>query len=558
MKPTYLIILVPILFYVGAAVILDPGTLIARHSDADLTSHLAAISLAKDGDIAYTREDSDRFLREYGYRPSSFRVVQKKMMNSAGEYKSYYAFYQPELFVFALVPFVGALGFRGWLVLHVLLALAIYSIGWFYYRGKDEDALSPALNSVIYFTLIPLPALFLLPSHHFFLIAMISAFLLFGLRGWPVLSAIFLSLVVSSQPWAVIFALFLIGYWQTTKASGQGNPVPRFVLTIIITVFVVWGIERLMYPVASISEPRWVTEGSHLPLQSIWNSLPVAKTYGWVSPRAIHIQDFLFGRNSGFFAYAFPAGALFLSSLWLFRDSLVRVAWLFFLLYLALISVIHPSGWNAVSFANDFWILLAPLPYFLVPLLRPKSIFISIAIPAAFLAGPLLVNPHGAIVNRSDYTYSFPYRFLPVEISLAGRAGITRDPEHRQDFRGGRVYFLNDSFYKENNYFWLRGESTLEFMLELKDHKNVLLELRNGVLENKIKLKFGDLEEEIRLVTAENKLVDLSPYVSRGTRYDGRIYVHGEIRTNSGYVPGLLSRDNPDYRFLSAQLHFNP
>ncbi len=528
------------------------------YPDADLTGYLAAASLAKDGDLAYTREDSDRYLREYGSRPFAFRILQKKMMDSSGEYKSYYAFHYPELFVFALAPFLALLGFRGWFFLHALLVLGIYLIGWFYYRGKDEDAVSPALNSLVYFTMIPVPLLFLLPSHHLFLLAMCTAFLFTGLRAWPVTSAIFLTIAVSLQPWAVIFSLFLLGYWQITRNSRSENPIPRFVITIIIALFVVWGLERLMYPEGNISEPRWVTSGSHPPLADIWKTLPDATVYNLTAPEPQRIIDFLFGRNSGFLVYTFAAGALLLSSIWLLRDSLVRVAWVFVILYLALISVIHTSSWHAESFTHDFLILLCPVPYFLVPLIRPKSLFICIAVPAAFLAGPLLMNPLGAITSHSDYTYSFPYKYLPIEISLAGRAGITKDPDHQQNFPGGKIYFLNDGFYKENHYFWLRGESALEFLLELTDTRNVKMEFRNGVLENKITLKFQDSEEVIRLMTAEIKIIDLSRHFRGQLPYEGRIYVRGELRTNSGYVPGLLSRDNPDFRFLSCQVLFNP
>lgn len=559
MKAIYLIFILPVLFYTGAAIILDPGRLEGAYPDADLTGYLAAMSIARDGDLTYTREDSDRYLREYGSRPFPFRVLQKRMMNSSGQFTDYYAFYYPETFLFAVVPLIALFGFRGWLLFHVLLVLAIYIAGWLYYRGKEKDALSPAINSVVYFTLIPLPVLFLLPSHHLFLLSVCTFFLLCGLKRWPVLSAIFLALAYSSQPCALIFGLIPVGYWQMSKgANGEHRPIPRFVVAAILALFAVWGAERLMYPVSSVSDPRWITDGAHAALDGIWDTLPDASSYLWSAPEPQRIIDFLLGRNSGFFIYAFAAGALLLSSVWMLRDSLIRIAWLFVILYLALVSFIHTSSWNAQSIAHDFWVLLAALPYFLLPLIRPKSFFVSVAILSAFFAGPLLVNPLGAIANRADFSFSFPYKFLPVEVSLAGRAGITKESEHRLDFSGGRIYFLDDNFYKENNYFWLRGESKMEFLLEISPAQNVAMEFRNGVLENKITLKFQESEEVIRLTTAELKRVDLSRHLKAHTPYEGKIYVHGEMKTNAGYVPGLLSRDNPDYRFLSCQVQLNP
>jgi hypothetical protein len=555
LKSIHLIFITPVLFFACATLILDPGTLDSAYPDADWTPYLAAVSLARDGDLAYTREDSDRYLREYDSRPFPFRVVQKRILTSSGQYSNYHAFHYPEIFLFLLVPFIGLFGFHGWLLLHALLILGIYWMGWQYYRGNDAEAFSPAMNSVVYFTLIPIPVLFLLPSHHLFLLAVCVAFIFCGLKRWPVLSAIFLAFGVSSQPWLAIFSLLVIANWQVTKQTATANPLPRFVIAATIALFAVWGVERLMYPIGLISEPRWVITGDHPPLAGIWNMLPDARAYNWSAPELHRLIDFLFGRNSGFLVYAFTAGALLLSSIWVLRDPLVRIAWLFVILFLALVPFIHPSSWNPQSLANDLWIILAPLPYFLIPLIRPKSLFLCIAAFAAFFAGPLLINPLGAITNRSDYSFSFPYKFLPVEISLAGRAGITKDPRYRQSFSKGRIYFLNDNFYSEGNYFWLRGESKLEFLLELRDRENFMIEFRNGVLDNKITLKFQDSEEVVRLTTAETRKVDLSGHLRTHTRYEGRTYVHGEIQTNAGYVPGLLSRDNPDYRFLSCQIH---
>jgi hypothetical protein len=284
--------------------------------------------------------------------------------------------------------------------------------------------------------------------------------------------------------------------------------------------------------------------------------LPDARTYYWSAPDPQRLVDFLFGRNSGFLIYGFAAGALLLSTLWLWRDSLVRVTWLFAILYLAIVCFSNTSSWNIQSFVNDLWILLCPLPYFAAPFIRPKSLFASIAIPAAILLGPLLVNPLGAIINRTYYDYAFPYLYLPIEISLVGRAGITKDPAFQQNFEGGRIYFLNDSFYREDPLFWLRGESKLEFLLQLKNTSSLTVDLQNGVLENRISLSIGKAKQEFKLGTVQTQTADLSPYLRGAKFYEGFYYLHGEMKSESGYVPGLLSRDNPDYRFLGCRVVF--
>src|SRR5687768_17974535 len=96
------------------------------YPDSDLTGYLAAVSLGRDGNLDYTRADSDRYFREYGARPAPFRILQKKIIDSTGQFKSYYVFHAPDLFVFILAPFVALLHFRGWFLLHSLLVLGIY------------------------------------------------------------------------------------------------------------------------------------------------------------------------------------------------------------------------------------------------------------------------------------------------------------------------------------------------------------------------------------------------------------------------------------------------
>jgi hypothetical protein len=551
LKPSHLVLLIPFLIYLAVAAILDPGTLVSFFPDRDLTTYLAAVSIGKDGDLAYTREDSDRYLKLYDQRPSPFRVVSKKVLDSSGKYEQKYTFYSPEIFTFIIAPFLLLFGFRGWLVFHALLILIIYLIGWVYYSGKDEDAVSPAINSVVFFTLIPVPILFLLPSHHLFLLAVSCAAIFFGIRGFPVICAILCAVLFSSQPFAAIFCLFFVAHWQLTRASAN---IRRFVIAAVLAFFVVWGLEMLMYPASNVSNPRWVTSGTHQPLAQIWNTLPDARTYFWTSPDVQRLADFAFGRNSGFLIYGFAAGALLLSTVLLLKDSLIRSIWMFAILYVAFLCFWHTSSWNTQSFVNDIWILLCPFAYFAAPLLRPKTLFITIAVPAAFLIGPLLINPLGAIIHRSYYSYTFPYRYLPVEVSLVGRAGITKDPLFRQSFQSCTVYFLNDRFYKEEPFFWLQGESSLEFLLQYNDAKQLFLELNNGVLENSIGLKIGDSEIPIQLNTAENRTIDLTPYLSNAKYFEGFYYLHCLMKTGSGYVPGVLSRDNPDYRFLSARV----
>ena len=97
--------------------------------------------------------------------------------------------------------------------------------------------------------------MFLMPTHHLFLLTVVTAAIYFGLKGFPIVSAILIAIAFSSQPWALLIGLFLIAYW---KFSGLHGELPKFVITLIVSCGVIFAIEWLMYPLSAISETRWI------------------------------------------------------------------------------------------------------------------------------------------------------------------------------------------------------------------------------------------------------------------------------------------------------------
>lgn len=548
MKPSSLILGIPIFVFLILSVTLDIGSLFRIYPELDLTPFLAARSLGSDGDLAYTRVDSDRYFRDALQRPSHFRLKQKQILASSGEVRRYAVFYAPDLFVFALAPFVRLFSFHGILLFNALCIASIYLTGFFYYRNKPDEQTLPALNSVLYFTLLALPVLYLLPSHHLFLLAAITAAISFGLRRKVVWSAVFLAIAASSQPWSILVALFLIFFW-----TQPGQLVPRFLLILGVLLFLVWGTERLMYPPSSVGETRNVTEVIYRPVAEVWNQLPRVDSYLLSTPSLWRVMDFAAGRTAGLLLYSFPACALLLTSVWFWRDRLVGRTLLFFVFYLAVISFTDPSSWNIAAFSNDLCLIPAALAFFLFPIVRPVSFFTAITAASCLVTGPLLVNPLGGIVNRMYYLQVFPYRFFPVELSLLGKTGITANSAYQMKFESGRVYFLNDNFYSEGNFFWVHGTSVLELLVRT-DRPSVRMNLQNGSLDNHVTVLLGGRREEFWLGPGERASIDLETYRSKMAQYQGSAYLHGKIESSNGYVPKLLSRDNPDYRYVGCQV----
>ena len=165
------------------------------------------------------------------------------------------------------------------------------------------------------------------------------------------------------------------------------------------------------------------------------------------------------------------------------------------------------------------------------------------------------MNPLGAIVNRVYYLQSFPYRYFPVELSLLGKSGITAIPIFQFPYTGGKIYFLNDKFYPESDYFWVHGHSSLELILEANQKKSdTQIRIQNGSIDNHIVIQLGDRTEELHLRSSEVMILDLDRFTSHAKGYEGHYYLHGKIESRSGFVPMLLSRDNADYRYLACQI----
>jgi hypothetical protein len=553
MRAVHFILGIPLFVFLVLAFSLDFGTLVTTYPQVDLTAYLAARSVALDHDLAFTKTDSDRYFRERLTRPGNFAVTKKKVLLSSGEYRETHIFHDPEIYVLLLAPFAGFLGFHGVLLFHALLIGALYATGYLHYAKKGVDSAEPALNAFVYYTLIPVPVLFLIPSHALLLFVVITAAIYCAIHGRAALSAAFLGAAFSLQPWSILFAALLPAFWKQPETAVK---VGRFAVSLAIAVFLAWGLSHLMAPAQSTSEVRWVAAPLGKPLSEVWDSLPRVDRFLFAAPHPQRVLDFLFGRNNGFLVYAFPAAALLMAGLWRMREPWIRHVLLFAALFLAVTSFVHPSCWNINLPASDLWILLAPLPFFLMPIVQPRLLFVTTVVLSSILSGPLLVNPFGALANREYYLQSFPYRYFPVELSTIGRAGLTANPEFRIPFAGGALYLLNDAFYPEQDFLWTRGESSLEFLVVLIPGRSYpALRLQNGTEENYLSLRLGEGKEGFHLGAGEEAVIDLGRFATTFREFDGRFYLHGKIDTSGGYVPKLLSRDNSDYRFLGCRIH---
>jgi hypothetical protein len=552
MKAPALLIAIPLFAFFAAAVSLDPGRYLPLVPEADITAYMAARSIASDGNLAFSSVDSDRYFKEYSQRPSRIKVAKKQILASDGKYHEYLVFSLPEVFVFVLVPFVWAFGFKGWLVLHAFCIGILYWIGNVFYGSGKDDSKWSAINSILYFTLILTPVMFLMPTHHLFLLTVLTASIYAGTKNYPIVAAALLALAMSSQPWTILVALFLVAYWQF---SGLKSEPPRFIVSVILFGALIFGIEWLMYPPSSTSETRWLGAFSGPSILQIWSTLPVFDTKLVVPPTLQRLSDFVFGRTAGFLAYATAALCILLASIWHIRDRLVNRGIAFVVLVFLSVCFVPFAERGTAYFTDDFVIMLCAIAFFLCPIVRPNWFLIATVAISAIFAGPLLLNPFGALSSRSYYLQSFPYRFLPQELELIGRHGLTADPAYRLNFPGGTIYLLNQYFYQEKDFLWVRGQSNLEFIIGLDSPDAIShLQIQNGIVPNRISVHLGKRDEFFPLRADEKTYLELTNFRNYMRMYQGKYYLHGTITSESGYVPKLLIRENPDFRYLGCRI----
>jgi hypothetical protein len=532
-------------FFLIVAATVDFGPLLRFYSDYDLTPYLVARSIASDFDLTYTQTDSDRFFREQLVRPSRFFLKSKNIVSYAGGVERYLVFYDPDLYVFLLVPFVKLFSFHGVFVLQALLIAAIVLLGALHFQD--------ARNAVVYYLLAGVPLLFLIPSHHLFLLASVSASIFCAFRKRFAMSAIFLAIAVSSQFWSILLAPLFLHYWKTT--GEEAGKELRFIFFLAICALVVWGIEYGMYPARSVTETRWVLDLPQQPLQQVWSQLPVFEPKLLTMPKLQRLSDFVFGRTVGIFLYGFPACAMLLAAVWQWKHEFVRSALLFVVLLVCAIAFSDPLYWNIRVFATDFLILLLAVAFYVFPMFSSRTLLLGVLIPSLLIAAPVLANPLGAVCDRYYYLQTFPYRFFPVELSLLGKVGRTAKPDYKLSLNGATVYFLNDSFYHEENFFWIRGESTAEILLEIDFRNPLAFHIQTGSVDDHVIITMGSRREDVFLAPNESADVKLEKFRGEMKEFQGRQFLHGKIESKNGYAPKLLSRDNPDYRYLGCQIH---
>jgi hypothetical protein len=131
---SYLLLLLT-LFLVSLSLVVNPRHLSDKFFGDGATYYLMAQSIARDGDLRWTKKDYDRCFQDWQRPPEG--VI---LMTPDGGRDVFYG--KPYVFSLLAAPFYRLLGLRGFLFLNTLLFLAVATLAFHYLdrRGKSREA----------------------------------------------------------------------------------------------------------------------------------------------------------------------------------------------------------------------------------------------------------------------------------------------------------------------------------------------------------------------------------------------------------------------------------
>ncbi len=152
--------------YGTLALTVDFPRAVSGFKSDEATYYMMAYSLAKDGDLTYTKEDLARVWREFPGGPSGVFLKKGRALNGAPDPNPNRLYYGKS-FIYPLVasPFVRVLGTNGFLVLHALLLALVLLCGYLFLHARSGPIVSALLVSgFVMASVVPVYFVWLMPE----------------------------------------------------------------------------------------------------------------------------------------------------------------------------------------------------------------------------------------------------------------------------------------------------------------------------------------------------------------------------------------------------------
>lgn len=257
---------------------------------------------------------------------------------------------------------------------------------------------------------------------------------------------------------------------------------------------------------------------------------------------------YVLGRFTGMLPYYFPAlVALFCFAVrtrlprpYVFlRFVLLGAIGLNILAFILMAPGNYHGGSGAVG--NRFFVNVYPTFLFLVTQIPGLgTILTTWGVGLLFLA-QVLINPFYSSFNPAQHAFRFPYRILPVELTVINAlpTNVNRHLVQRfsSDTPAYDLYFLDDNYMGRTHHgFWVRGEAKLETVLRTgEQQEDLLVILENGPFENTVEVEVAGTRRSFRLDGDERREV-IFPLKTSFPFFKTHLYPI-QIISHSGFIP---------------------
>ncbi len=506
-------VLAVLAFFLAIAVSIDfPRTALGFKGD-EATYYSLTYSLARDGDMAFKREDLVRVWEEFSApegiflkRGSQLHVERRSGFPFFGVVRTpdpapdRLYFGKSYIYPLFAAPFVRAFGTSGFLVFHSLLLALCTAAGYGFLvaRGSRPTAAAAFAAVFIFGSITPVYFFWLTPEFFNLTLVFLAVFLWAyklaeppGHCRWTsaaVPEVVGIRLPGGGAPWArdvleadprarraavvppaSVPAALVAG--RSSSAAVSRSPSSR-------CSWSTWRQPARPTTRAAIARPSTAPPAfrSPTPAETFDNrgqrvatgSVPTEILFqrNTAIVLAWDVMYFLVGRYSGLVPYFFPG---VLAVLLFLAQRAARQRWQWFVAVavaggavglLAYMPYTYSGGGGPVG--NRYFLSFYPLFLFLVPPLRSVwPALVALAVGALFIA-KVTLNPLYSSFHPGEHAKAGPLRMLPIERSLLNDLPVSADPARSRLRLAGTppssFYFVDDGAYvPEGDFFWVKG-----------------------------------------------------------------------------------------------------
>jgi hypothetical protein len=560
------------------------------------------LSLVYDHDLAYQRQDLDRFWGLYRTGPEGVLLKRGKVLRVRLNLSPPFLhvtklpdprtdrLYWGKAFIYpvAAAPFVRLFGMNGFLVFHVLLIFVVCVCGYQFLRVRSRHG--PALMFTLAFVgaaVVPVYAVFLMPDLFNFALVFVGYFFwlykevaaprsrwLSGERADAIAAILLGAATYSKPPNALLIApLVLLPWWRKQWTRGLGVGV-----VFALVAAGLFGVNALVTGEFNYQGGDRKTFYGSFPFDStrdVWgqntdlvatndaDAERVLAPSEFIGRFARNLEYFLIGRHFGFVPYFFP-GVVALIFWALSRDRFR--AWRTLTL-VALVGstvvwlVLAPDSWSGGGGppGNRYFLNSYPLVFFLMPPVQSSAAALLAWAGGALFTAKILVNPFAMAKNTWEIAEHGLARKLPVELTMAGDLPLmlAQPPRGRIQYRNDPfmfLYFLDGHAYPpEPDGMWVSGAGRADIIVRTDTPVRQFAMTAESPIPTILTISAGRGTSTIPLVPGKSVVFTLPASGVHGLNgYDCLL----QAQSSEGFIPHLRDPSSNDGRNLGVQLNF--